>query len=135
MHRLFTLASLSVSSLLLGLSATSAKADSYLDKCIAAGSGSSSHHYKCATEFMAREDKALNQTWRRVYGSLDDGIAKTALLEEQRAWIKYKDASCELYEDSAQFGSIGWSVSRPMCKIKVIQQRIRELEGYYKAIR
>ncbi|WP_419957065.1 lysozyme inhibitor LprI family protein [Qipengyuania vulgaris] len=88
MHRLFTLASLSVSSLLLGLSATSAKADSYLDKCIAAGSGSSSHHYKCATEFMAREDKALNQTWRRVYGSLDDGIAKTALLEEQRAWIK-----------------------------------------------
>lgn len=126
--RLRNMVTLLIGVFLISFPMHSAKADDYLERCISQSSGTSSDHYRCATDLWQREDTALNQTWQRVYGSMSQGHAKSALLNEQRAWNAYKDSACEFYAE--EFGSIGWSVSRPMCKAEKIKERIRDLEEY-----
>lgn len=45
---------------------------------------------------FAQADKELNQTWRSVQKGLSKE-SKAALLESQRAWLKFRDANCKFF--------------------------------------
>ena len=51
------------------------------------------------------------------------------LLEEQRAWIAFKEASCRFYA-SGSFGREGQVLSVPVRRAGIIAQRTATLEGY-----
>ena len=104
-----------------------AQADPAYDRCIGQSDNTNQAWGACGSAWITREDARLNATWRRVYPMLEGDAAK-ALLEEQRAWITYKDASCALYA-TGDYGREGQVLHYPMCRAQVIAARIRDLEG------
>lgn len=61
----------------------------------------------CAGQEFERADKALNSAWAKAKDWVkDDPQAAKLLLESQRAWLKFRDAQCELISDQNRGGSI-----------------------------
>lgn len=64
---------------------------------------------QCASERYQAADKELNKIYSERLKSLKDG-QKQKLIEAQRAWLKYRDASLafviETYKDAGSYGSI-----------------------------
>ena len=80
---------------------------------------------KCGGVLLQSQEARLNATWRAVYQKLDKS-AKAALLDEQRAWIVFKDKSCGLYRGFS-FGREGQVIDFYMCRATVLTDRINEL--------
>jgi len=81
----------------------------------------------CAGAAYERADKALNAEWQKVlahYG--DDAETKALLLDGQRAWIKYRDAQCEMAAFDNRGGSI-WPLINSMCLAELTRKRTAEL--------
>lgn len=60
---------------------------------------------RCAALAYARADSALNQTYQQVLQGIDPARTET-LREAQRAWIRMRDADCELENAGFEGGSI-----------------------------
>jgi uncharacterized protein YecT (DUF1311 family) len=60
---------------------------------------------RCAALAYARADTALNQTYRQVLEGIEPA-RKATLREAQRAWIRMRDADCELENAEFEGGSI-----------------------------
>ena len=81
----------------------------------------------CAGEAFERADKALNAEWAKVlarYG--DDAEAKKLALDGQLAWLKYRDAQCELLAYDNRGGSI-WPLISSGCLAQLTRERTAEL--------
>lgn len=83
---------------------------------------------ECAGRTFQAQDSALNQLYPRVIAALDS--AQVARLREaQRAWIRLRDADCELEASEFEGGSM-----RPMlhsfCLAYATQERIKYLRGF-----
>jgi len=70
-------------------------------------------------------DAELNQVWRALYPSLPPGRAKTALLNEQRKWIAFKDGACLFWHHG--FGTAGRDMYLYSCAENLIKKRIEYL--------
>jgi len=80
---------------------------------------------QCNATRLEIVDAELNQVWRELYPSLPPGRAKTALLNEQRKWIDFKDSSCLFWHHG--FGTAGRDIYFYDCRAKIIEQRIKYL--------
>jgi uncharacterized protein YecT (DUF1311 family) len=112
--------------LLLGASGAAFADDAY-DKCVDAGSTNTAWG-ECGGAFMKREDDKLNATWKRVYALTSDQT-KTDLLDEQRAWVKFRESACKFYANGER-GREGQVLSYPACVAGVISDRTKALEAY-----
>lgn len=65
----------------------------------------------CAKEQWEAADRELNQLWKQVKPVADARGAGKALLNEQRAWLKRRDATCgpELKSDGSAAQMFYWS--------------------------
>ncbi len=83
---------------------------------------------RCAGDAYQRADAALNAQWAKVlaiYG--DDAESKKLLLDGQRAWLKYRDAQCQLAALDSRGGSI-WLLINSGCLASLTRQRTQELK-------
>ncbi len=78
----------------------------------------------CGGSRTQADDVLLNETWRGVYSGVNPE-GRAALLDEQRAWIAYKDKSC-LWNLEGQ-GREGVVIRFPACRATVIEDRILDL--------
>jgi len=78
----------------------------------------------CGAGRTDADDVLLNEVWRGVFAPMD-GAAKEALLDEQRAWIAYKDKSCLWWLEGQ--GREGQVIHFPQCRSTVIEDRILDL--------
>ena len=88
----------------------------------------------CGADEIARQEKRLNAAWSKKLGCFD----RTAepwqkLLEEQRLWVKWKDAACRFYSASektggAMYGREGQVLHGPVCLAGIISDRADFLE-------
>lgn len=107
------------------------------DKCIGANTANMAYA-NCGQDEVDRQDKRLNTAWNKVATCMSDNAAvKKSLLDEQRLWIKWKEASCLFYDArDAQglpvFGREGQVLSLPACRATVIAQRAKFLEDLAK---
>src|SRR4051794_14293658 len=86
------------------LSGAPASFDDTYEKCI--NSTSTNPEWAgCGEVYLKQLDDSLNVVWKKAYASLD-GPSRTQLLQEQRAWIKFRDASCQFYANGS-FGREG----------------------------
>jgi uncharacterized protein YecT (DUF1311 family) len=83
---------------------------------------------ECGGELLRQRDDELNTVWRRVYGR-QSGQTKAQLLDEQRAWVRYKDASC-VYYSNGEFGREGQVLHFAGCRAEVIRRRITQLKAH-----
>ena len=82
---------------------------------------------RCAGDAYQRADAALNAQWTKVlaiYG--DDAESRKLLLDGQRAWLKYRDAQCQLAALDSRGGSI-WLLINSGCLASLTRQRTKEL--------
>lgn len=104
-----------------------ALADPTYDKCIA-GTSTNSEWARCGSGYLKRLDRALNVAWKKAVSSLGDEQSRAQLLKEERAWISFKDASCQLFANG-HFGREGQVVHFVGCRAAIIKARIADLNG------
>ena len=98
------------------------------DQCIERSDGTNAAWAACGSAVVQREDAALNAAWMQIYPDLE-AASKAALLDEQRAWIVYRDKACGLYQ-SGDRGREGQVLGYPTCVAEVIKARREQLLSY-----
>ncbi|WP_353227943.1 lysozyme inhibitor LprI family protein [Novosphingobium sp.] len=82
----------------------------------------------CGTTYLDRLDADLNVVWKKANAALPDQPSRSQLLEEQRAWLRFRDASCQVYASGA-FGREGQVLHFVACRGEIIEARIATLKG------
>jgi uncharacterized protein YecT (DUF1311 family) len=82
----------------------------------------------CSEQEVSRQEGVLQDIWKETYGTLKTrtGSGAQMLLDEQRAWVKFKD-SASLFYNSPDFGREGAVIQFGVCRAAIIAQRITEL--------
>ena len=102
-----------------------AKADPAYDRCIDEARDDT-QFAACGDQWVEREDRSLNAAWRELLPLVENPADHEALVAEQRAWIAFKDQSCNfLY--SEYWGALGRQAYFPRCRAAVIAARTAEL--------
>ena len=104
-------------------------ADTVFDACMDAAS-SNTDFDQCGQRLLKRQDDRLNIIWKQVVGLASDQARKD-LLDEQRAWLSFRDASCRLYANPDDFGREGRVIRFPNCRSGIIADRIKALKIYH----
>ena len=102
-----------------------ALADAEYGRCIERSDGTNTAWETCGGAWVAREDRQLNETWRRLLPKLPQQ-SRADLRTEQRAWIAYKEKACAFY-GNGDFGRDGQVLHGPSCLAGVIARRRGEL--------
>jgi uncharacterized protein YecT (DUF1311 family) len=79
----------------------------------------------CALAETKRQDARLNENYKKLMSKLTDE-RKNALLEAQRAWIKFRDANCAFWDDPS--GGQSAAVTAKECILTMTADRASELE-------
>jgi len=108
------------------LIAMPAHADPLYDRC-AAKAVTNPDYAACGAAMVDRLEASLNAVWKSVYPSFP-AEAKPALLDEQRAWIAFKEKSCATYSTGA-FGREGQVIGFFTCRARVLTDRIEALKS------
>jgi len=119
--------------LVLGVGGARAQSPDW-QKCIDA-TKSNMEWQQCGETELKRQEARLNAAWKQAFACFEGeamAAAKQSFLDEQRLWVKWKDASCNFYGDGQAFGREGQVLSYPACRASVIQQRMRFLEKFGK---
>lgn len=104
--------------------ASPALADTLYDKCVNA-TDTNYGWAECGGAYLKRADAALNAAWKQIFAGTT-GKTRADLLKEQRAWIAYKDASCNFYSNG-DWGREGEVLHFYGCRGAVIEHRTAEL--------
>ena len=106
-----------------------AQADEIYSKCMDDSDDTNLAWDACGFEWQGRVDHKLNEVWKTLYKNVK-GKTKSDLLAEQRAWNAYKEKSCNFYR-YGELGREGAVLDYHFCRVKVIEDRIRELQSYF----
>lgn len=115
-------------------SATLPRADDRFDACVEAADGVMPTMGECGNEWVEREDETLNAAWKHLMGLDLSSEQKRTFLDEQRAWLGYRDKACLVYEDDENFGQNGRYLFFPNCRAELIAKRVEDLKAYADAI-
>jgi len=93
--------------------------------CLDKASGVTFEMITCISAETKRQDVRLNENYNKL-GSKLSANRKKALLEAQRAWIKFRDANCRFYYDPE--GGSSARVAADECLLNATADRVRELK-------
>ena len=92
------------SALLLATSAALAASETEMSQeyssCVDNANAATPALIDCALAETKRQDARLNENYKRLMSKLTEQ-RKNALLEAQRAWIKFRDTNCAFWDDPA----------------------------------
>ncbi|WP_426702961.1 lysozyme inhibitor LprI family protein [Rhodanobacter sp. Col0626] len=93
----------------------------------------------CMADEVKAADLTLNHTYQRVLATLNGADSdqqqsypastKAALIEAERAWVKYRDADCKAVYNHWKGGTIRTSMELG-CRQERAEQRTRQLEAF-----
>lgn len=87
----------------------------------------------CAAAELEAADSVLNRTYQRLLRVIEPGRVD-ALREAQRAWIRFRDAECELQSSEFEGGSMRPAV-HALCLADLSKKRAEALEDMLSADR
>ena len=93
--------------------------------CLDKASGVTVEMIACISAETKRQDVRLNESYNKLGAKLSAN-RKKALLEAQRAWIKFRDANCRFYYDPE--GGSSARVAADECLLNATADRVRELK-------
>ncbi|NEO87548.1 MAG: DUF1311 domain-containing protein [Spirulina sp. SIO3F2] len=82
----------------------------------------------CEHERWAVSDRALNETYQALYPNLAKP-QQAQIIRAQQAWVRFRDAECELYSSYAEGGSMQ-PMLRSGCMANLTDDRTAELARY-----
>ena len=91
----------------------------------------------CAVAWRKRQDTELNAVWKDALATVGGrkSNAGKLLVEEQRAWITFKDKACNFYWLQPEFGSMHRGYIGPSCVGDIYDARITQLKDIITSIR
>lgn len=96
--------------------------------------GSGRDAYICAAQETRAADAELNKAYQQALGQLDGSdnlrLAKASLVESERAWIKFRDADCDVQTNIFKGGSMQGAMVEA-CKKSLTEQRTKELKSLW----
>lgn len=110
-----------------------ARADSKYEACVKQDDATMQDMGDCGGAWIDREDARLNVAWKKLIAAIAAG-SKPAVLEEQRAWLAFRDKSCLAFLDAVEYGQNGRYLSYPACRAAIIEQRTAALKSFVAAI-
>jgi uncharacterized protein YecT (DUF1311 family) len=94
------------------------------DPCLDKAAGVTPAMIDCISAELKRQDALLNENYRKLMASLSTK-RKNALLEAQRAWLKFRDTNCDFYCDPD--GDSATRVDANECLLNTTTNRAQEL--------
>lgn len=90
---------------------------------------------QCSDQEIKRQEERLKTVWNETFNLMKKTAPKSAemLLDEQRAWVKYKDNACNFY-GSGDFDREGQVINLGRCKAQNIADRIEALSQLAKEL-
>ena len=82
----------------------------------------------CLSQEHAFWDRLLNDAYQQVLAERDE-TEEEGVRVAQRAWLTYRDATCEMEADQMAGGS-GEAMLRFECLSRLTERRARDLENY-----
>src|SRR5262245_41798912 len=82
--------------------------------------------FECIGKELDRQDARLNNNYKGLMSKLSRD-RKKVLVKAQRAWMKFRDANCDLYFDPD--GGSAARLSSRHCLLEATVDRAKELEG------
>lgn len=95
--------------------------------CMDNSGGITAEMLNCSSTEIKLQDTRLNKAYKEVMAQLPP-LRKKQLQDAQRAWIKYRDANCNFYDDPD--GGTMASVSSSDCFMSATASRAKEIEGF-----
>ena len=92
--------------------------------CLKKSNGVTAEMINCILAETRRQDARLNENYKRLISRLATE-RKNALVEAQRAWIKFRDANCGFYADPE--GGSAARVTANECFLNATADRAKEL--------
>lgn len=92
-------------------------------------SGVSMRMSRCAYYHFLASDIELNQTYKALMEKLTTERAKNRLKKAERAWLSFRDATCE-YENVGWENGSGWGAVFNSCIEKLTKERTLKLKEY-----
>jgi|SRR5262245_4938667 uncharacterized protein YecT (DUF1311 family) len=92
--------------------------------CLERSNGVTAEMINCILAETRRQDARLNENYKRLISKLATE-RKNALVEAQRAWIKFRDANCGFYADPE--GGSAARVTAHECFLNATVDRAKEL--------
>ena len=94
--------------------------------------GSAMHTGHLAKERLANADKELNRVYRQLLKELpkdeSDNFPRKALVDAQKAWVRYRDASCALVGEVTGGVRMWKSTYSVLCEAEETERRTAELK-------
>jgi uncharacterized protein YecT (DUF1311 family) len=95
------------------------------------GSGITPLMNECANYHYIGADIQLNRTYQELLKKLKNSDSKILLVNMQKAWIVFRDATCE-FETASLGGGTGRPAAYTSCSQSETEARTRILDGYLK---
>jgi uncharacterized protein YecT (DUF1311 family) len=92
--------------------------------CLEQSNGVSAEMINCILAETVRQDARLNKNYKNLLSKLA-AERKSALIEAQRAWIKFRDTNCGFYADPE--GGSAARMAANECILNATAQRATEL--------
>ena len=102
---------------------TSLTAEEIREDYDACGSGVIRRMAICASYGFFSEDVRLNHIYRKARASAKEGNFDALLIRSQRAWLAYRDESCELEASVYSGQGIGGALDALSCKGRLTKDR------------
>jgi uncharacterized protein YecT (DUF1311 family) len=91
-----------------------------------ASRGATAEMFECNGEELDRQDARLNDAYKKLMSKLSRD-RKKALVEAQRAWIKFRKANCDYWFDP--HGGTAARMNASGCLLTMTATRAKELES------
>ncbi|MFM2121123.1 MAG: hypothetical protein RL722_2591 [Pseudomonadota bacterium] len=118
-------------SFLLAISAVPAIANAGDDTYGCDAPDTSTRFEACLTRRATAEaDKRLNATYQLIltqYDKSGEEKSRTALVDAQRAWIRYRDKTCQF--ENEEYGG-AYSISEARCLSRLVNERLEYLSQF-----
>lgn len=109
--------------------------EAHYAECLKKFDGYAQSTRACVGTSFDEQDVYLNKLWADIKTRLEsreeNPKAFATLLEAQRQWLGYRDASCRFYYDMD--GTI-WRMLARDCRFNVVQGRLKVLEHFYTSL-
>lgn len=122
-----TLAAVFVALLAPAAFAQSPKLTGEFSKCIDRAGAVDPAIVECMSAEFGRQDKLLNQTYKKLLAQLSPVQAKK-LQDAQRLWVRYTESNCAFYYDPDGGASARQSANQ--CAIDARASRTKELDNF-----
>jgi len=83
----------------------------------------------CAEYHFVAEDLRLNELYGKARAKLLKGTGMSLLVKSQRAWLSFRDATCEYQSQGYEGGTLRASVALN-CMNRLTVERSRQLEEH-----